>query len=197
VATATGSAFQPRYTAVAVPLVVVVAAVGLASVADERRRTALLGVVVVLGLVGGWRNAGDERTQAGEVADAIEAELAPEDVVVFCPDQLGPGVTRLLPDGTATVVFPTGEDGSRVDWVDYEERNEGARPAPFARQVLERGDADGGTLWYVWSPNYRTYGTACEALEEAFQETGRTGTRLVRRDRGVPERAWLTRYEPR
>ena len=197
VATVTGSAFQPRYTAVAFSLVVLVAGVGLASVVDDRRRTALLGVVVVLGLVGGWRNAGDERSQAGEVADAIEAGLAPGDVVAFCPDQLGPGVTRLLPEGTDTVVFPTGEDGSRVDWVDYEERNEAAEPVPFARGLLERADAAGATVWYVWSPNYRTFGTSCEALEEELGATGRTGTRLVERDRSVPERAWLTRYGPR
>jgi mannosyltransferase len=197
VATATGSAFQPRYTAVAFPLVVLVAAVGLASVADQRRRTAVLGLVVVLGLVGGWRTAGDERTQAGEVTDVIEDRLAPGDVVAFCPDQLAPGVTRLLPEGTATIVFPTGEDGARVDWVDYEERNERSRPEPFARDLLDRADAAGAAVWYVWSPNYRTYGTACEALERELEQSGRTGTRLVRRDRGVPERAWLTRYEPR
>jgi mannosyltransferase len=153
--------------------------------------------VVALGLVGGWRNAGDERTQAGEVADAIEAELAPGDVVAFCPDQLGPGVTRLLPEGTETVVFPTGADGARVDWVDYEERNEAGRPDPFARDLLDRADAAGATVWYVWSPNYRTYGTSCEALEEELGAGGRTGTRLVERDRGVPERAWLTRFGPR
>jgi mannosyltransferase len=197
VATATGSAFQPRYTAVAFPLVVLVAAVGLASVVEARRGAAVLGLVVVLGLVGGWRNAGDERSQAGEVAEAIEAEMAAGDVVVFCPDQLGPGVTRLLPPRTDTAVYPTGEDGSRVDWVDYEERNEAGRPAPFAREVLGRADAARATVWYVWSPNYRTYGTSCETLEQELEATGRTGTRLVRRDRGVPERAWLTRYGPR
>jgi mannosyltransferase len=197
VATATGAAFQPRYTAVAFALVVLVAAVGLASVVDDRRRTAALGVVVALGLVGGWRNAGDERTQAGEVADAIEAELAPGDVVAFCPDQLGPGVTRLLPEGTETVVFPTGADGARVDWVDYEERNEAGRPGSFARDLLDRADAAGAALWYVWSPNYRTYGTSCETLEEELGAGGHTGTRLVERDRGVPERAWLTRFGPR
>jgi hypothetical protein len=182
---------------VAFPLVVLVAAVGLASVADQRRRTAVLGLVVVLGLVGGWRTAGDQRTQAGEVTDAIEDRLAPGDVVAFCPDQLAPGVTRLLPEGTATIVFPTGEDGARVDWVDYEERNERSRPEPFARDLLDRADAAGAAVWYVWSPNYRTYGTACDALERELEQSGRTGTRLVRRDRGVPERAWLTRYEPR
>jgi hypothetical protein len=197
VATITGSAFQPRYSAVVFPLVALVAAAGLASVVDDRRRIGVLGLVVVLGLVGGWRNAGDERTQAGEVADAIEAGLGPGDAVVFCPDQLGPGVTRLLPEGTRTMVFPTGARGARVDWVDYEERNERAEPRSFAERVLRGADAAGGTVWYVWSPNYRTYGTSCEALESELAQTGRRGTRIVRRDRSVPERAWLTRYEPR
>jgi hypothetical protein len=95
------------------------------------------------------------------------------------------------------VVFPTGDDGARVDWVDYEERNAAGRPEAFARELLERADGGGATVWYVWSPNYRTYGTSCEALEDELEATGRAGNRLVERDRSVPERAWLTRYGPR
>ena len=195
-ATLTGSAFQPRYTAVVFPLVVLLVAVGLASLPDQRVRTALLGAIVVLGLVGGVRNAVDERSQAGEVADVIADGAASGDVAVFCPDQLGPGVDRLLPDGVRTVVFPTGADAARVDWVDYEERNEAARPGPFARRLLAEADAAGATVWYVWSPNYRTYGRSCEALEQDLEATGRSGARVVPRDRAVPERSWLTRYGP-
>jgi hypothetical protein len=195
VATATGSAFQPRYTAVAFPLVVLVAAVGLASVADQRRRTAVLGLVVVLGLVGGWRTAGDERTQAGEVTDVIEDRLAPGDVVAFCPDQLAPGVTRLLPEGTATIVFPTGEDGARVDWVDYEERNEDADPEAFAADVLQQADDAGGQVWYVWAYGYRTYGTTCEALIDLFGSSGRVGTTVVARRTDVDEDMELIRFD--
>ena len=35
-----------------------------------------------------------QRTQAGQVAAAINAEAKPGDIIAFCPDQLGPAVYR-------------------------------------------------------------------------------------------------------
>ena len=62
---------------------------------DTRVQVAVVGVIVVLGLVGGVRNAAEQRTQAGQVGERARAEAQPGDLVVYCPDQLGPAVHRL------------------------------------------------------------------------------------------------------
>ena len=194
VGTVTGSAFQPRYTAVIVPLVALLAGVGLARLNDVRLGTAALVFVVVLGLVGGVREARVQRTQGGAVASVIAAEAAPGDVVVYCPDQLGPATARHLPDGIRQEAFPLRGDPRFVDWVDYEDRNEDADPAAFATDVLR--ETGGGRVWYVWAYGYRTYGTKCEALVDLLGGDGRTRTTVVARRSDVDEDMELIRYDP-
>ncbi|MCI3949317.1 MAG: hypothetical protein K0R11_1251 [Acidimicrobiales bacterium] len=193
VAAASSSAFQPRYTAAVVPLLALLVGVGLTAVPDRRLGGALLVVLVGLGLLGGVRETRFERTQAGEVADAVGAGFAAGDVVAYCPDQLGPGVSRELPDGLAQEPYPLRGDPRFVDWVDYEERNADADPEAFAADLLEGTE---GRIWYVWTPGYRTYGTACEDLVELLRGTGRPSTTVVARRTEVDEDAELIRYDP-
>jgi hypothetical protein len=195
VGTVTGSAFQPRYTAVVAPLVALLAAAGLARLPDARLAAAALVVVLVLGFVGGVREARLQRTQGGEVAAMIDAEAGPGDVVAYCPDQLGPATSRHLPDDFRQEPFPLQGDPRFVDWVDYEERNEDADPEAFAADVLQQADDAGGQVWYVWAYGYRTYGTTCEALIDLFGSSGRVGTTVVARRTDVDEDMELIRFD--
>jgi hypothetical protein len=197
VGTVTESAFQPRYTAVVAPLVALLAGVGLARLPDVRLAAGALVVVLVLGLVGGLREARLQRTQGGEVAEAIEAAAGPGDVVAYCPDQLGPATSRHLPRDLHQEAFPLRGDPRFVDWVDYEDRNDAADPATFAADVLRQADAAGGRVWYVWAYGYRTYGTKCEALVDLLRGSGRVGTTVVARRTDVDEDAELIRYDAR
>ena len=60
------------------------------------------------------------RTQAVQVAADLNAQAQPGDVVVYCPDQLGPAVDRLLTvPGVLQLTYPRMIGPARVDWVDY------------------------------------------------------------------------------
>ncbi|MDQ3145769.1 MAG: glycosyltransferase family 39 protein, partial [Actinomycetota bacterium] len=95
----TGSAIEARYTAVVFPVLVVLAAVGVSVLASPWARGLALGAVVALAAVGAGYNALTERTQGGEIGRAVSAGTERGDVVAFCPDQLGPGAARALPEG--------------------------------------------------------------------------------------------------
>lgn len=175
------SAFQPRYAAIMFGLFALVVAYGTLVFARYTLRVAALLVVVALGFAGGVRNVVENRTQAFQSANDIKARSHPGDVVVYCPDQVAPDVSRLLPASLRLVqgTFPGFRAPERVDWIDYATRNEAADINTFAKQVL----ATAGThdIWYVYSPGYRTYGTKCEDLITAFAAS-RTPDRLVAPD---------------
>jgi mannosyltransferase len=122
-----------------------------------------------LGVTGIIHNAGDKRTHAGQLVERIAAEAQPGDVVVVCPDQLGPSVARALDqEGLAPPIpYPTAGDPRFVDWRDYQDRNAAADPVAFAEDVLAR--AGDGRIWVVSYNGYRTFEGQCEAL------TGRLG----------------------
>jgi hypothetical protein len=106
------------------------------------------------------------RTQAGQVARALQA-AAPGDVVLFCPDQLGPAVSRLAPPGLDLVVYPDLRPADRVDWTDYAQRVNGVAPASVAAAVLQR--AGGHGIWVAWSDVYRVPSAdRCRSLVEAL-----------------------------
>jgi len=162
---ASGSAFQARYAwVVFVPLVLLVA-LGLGTFADRRIRAGVLAATVAFGLAGGIPTVWTSRTQAGQVASALAAQGRPGDVVAFCPDQLGPSVTRLLPPGRyRQITFPRGIGPAFVDWVDYASASAAGDPAAFAAE-LERLSAPDHQIWLVWAPGYQTFGTKCENIE--------------------------------
>lgn len=166
----TGAAFAARYVSTVFPLFVLVIGAGIAAVPGRRGRRGVLAVVVVLGLWAAWPNAFEVRTSAGLVAEALDTWARPGHVVVYCPDQLGPAVSRLLPDdaGLRQLTFPRGDPPELVDWTGYEETNEAASPLAFARQVLDlAGDEP---IWVVRAPGYRTFGSKCERLIEYLED---------------------------
>lgn len=163
----TGSAYASRYAAVVLAPYLVLVAMGVALLRSAALRNGALGAAAVFGLLGGAEVALEERTQAVDIAEVIQERGQPGDIVVYCPDQLGPAHQRLLGDDFRGMAFPTGGDGSRVDWVDYEDRNEQASVFGFAESVVEEaGDAD---IWLVSAPEYLTFGDKCMWLEDAFQ----------------------------
>ena len=158
-----GTAFEGRYASVMFPIFVLVAAYGLTTFADRRVRVGLLIVVVLLGFWGGIRNAVENRTQAAQVADVIRAKAAPGDLVVYCPDQLGPSVSRLLEGRHLRErTFPDGASPALVNWVDYTKRNQSADVDAFAQRMLDQ--AGSSTIWLVSAGGYNNLGGICEHL---------------------------------
>src|SRR3546814_14068018 len=98
--------------------------------------------LVTTGLVGTYEVVSTDRSQAEELAAEIAAEAGPADVVVVCPDQLGPSLDRALPGSvveSSIVPYPTAGHPRFVDWRDYEARNDAADPAAFAAGVPAHG----------------------------------------------------------
>jgi mannosyltransferase len=159
----TSSAFQDRYTAVVFTTFILLVALGTTTFADRWVRYGVVGLAVVLGLSTSASNVTFPRTQAGQVAAAIQASAHPGDVVGYCPDQLGPAVSRLLPTDLNQLTFPSGGSPRFVDWVDYAARNEAGNPAAFASALLARA-GPAHTVWLVWAPNYLTLDGKCQAI---------------------------------
>ena len=114
-----------------------------------------------LGFVGGVRNVNLQRTAAGKVAAILRTEAKPGDVVLYCPDQVGPAVHRLAPPGLDEVTYPRLRRPALVDWVDYKKVLAEHKPAAVAQEVLAR--AGSRTIWYVSAPGYRTHVATCDA----------------------------------
>ena len=161
-----GGAFQSRYSALVFPFFIVIVARGITTLADPRVRTGVLVVVLGLGFVGGIRNVATDRTQAGQVADVLRSDAKPGDVVVYCPDQLGPAVHRLAPSDLEEFTYPAFGSPAFVDWVDYKAKLAQADPVAFAREALTK--ARDHTLWLVSSPGYITHPVACQTLSTVF-----------------------------
>ena len=186
------SAYASRYSSVALVPFLLAAAVGFGALP---RRWWLPGValVTVLGLVTSAALPARARSQADEVATALRAASA-QDVVVFCPDQLGPAVHRLAPHEGQQVVYPTMGSPAMVDWVDYEARNEAADPRAFARRVLAR--ARHAAIWLVYSEGYPTFGDDCSRLLLAFGAARGQPQIVVHTHRHTDERERVAYYPP-
>jgi hypothetical protein len=191
---ATGAAFAPRYTSVAFPLFLLAAAVGVARL-PQRLRVAVLAVAVVAGLAGALPRAtfNPAKTQAPVIAEALRAEARPGDVVVYCPDQLGPSTSRLLPASLHQEVYPSGGSPRRVDWVDYEERNRTADPVVYAQNLSARTS---GAVWLVSYGSYRTYEGKCESLIAALTALRGQPLPLVQADEMYFEKADVRGWAP-
>ncbi|MCA1711358.1 MAG: glycosyltransferase family 39 protein [Actinobacteria bacterium] len=187
----TAAGYAPRYSSVAVVPFLLAAAIGSA-VLPSRARVMLVGAAVLCGLVGSAQiPLSHKRTQAAQIARPLRAALQPGDLVVYCPDQTGPAVSRLLPTGTDQVVYPTLGRPERVDWRDYAQRNAKADPQAFARTVLARTR---GTIWLVSRGGHLTFGRQCEDLRAALL-AGRGSTEtVVGQRRDYAERLDLRRY---
>ena len=161
-AMALGSAFEARYTAVVVPLLLALAGRGLAGL-PRWAAPAALAALAVFGVAVSVDEARRDRTQGEEVADAIDAGTREGDIVVACPDQLAPAVLRYLDTGLTVLTHPPTSDPRFVDWYDYSERIAAASAGVTAAAAA---DAVGptGAVWLVTAAGYRGFETSCDSL---------------------------------
>lgn len=192
------AAYAPRYAAVYFPLVALLVAGGISRFISRPGRLLVALVVLLPMLAGGVLSARESRSQSGQIAAAIRDTGVPGDVVIYCPDQLGPSVSREL--GKSAFVqrsYPEG-DPRFVDWVDYRARNDAADPRSFAQAVLAEADATGASAIYlVWNGEYRTFDGDCEAIAGVLGAS-RAGSVVVEGDGATHfENATLIRYRAR
>jgi 4-amino-4-deoxy-L-arabinose transferase-like glycosyltransferase len=189
-----GGAFQSRYSAIVFPFFVLLVARGIGLLRDPRVFASVLVVASVLGFAGGVRNVVTQRTQAGEVARVLRHEAKPGDLVVYCPDQVGPSVHRLVQSGLDEIVYPSSNGPERIDWVDYKKRLAHVDIDAFAQKALRK--ADGRTLWYVSAPGYITHVGTCEALSDAFAKARPRVQRTLSNDK-IFEKPALQQFDAR
>jgi hypothetical protein len=192
------AAYATRYFSVVAALVLVLAGVGASRIGGPVAFRVVLAAVLVLGLVSGVRAAVSKpRTQSREVAHAIEAATGPVTgaegpLVLVCPDQLGPALSRELPDDADIATYPRFEEPELVDWVDYADRLAEVTPAEFATEALARaGDRE---IWLVWSGAYETHEGTCEDLANQLQAARTDGTPVVLADVDAYEEANAYRF---
>ena len=199
-----GTGYAPRYAAVYFPLVAVLVAAGLTRFLAPRVRLLMALVVLLPMLAGSVLSASETRSQSRMIVDAIAAEAGPAgDLLVVCPDQLGPAIARELdrrgsgPLSVEEISYPDGGDLRFVDWVDYQKRNDAADPRQFATEVLARAaQVPGRNIFLVWNGAYRTFEGDCEAIT-AVLGSGADGIELVQSDSTIFEHASLIEYRPR
>ena len=158
-----GSTFADRYSAVILTSCLLVVAYGTTVLTDRRVRRGVVALAVVFGLEASIPNAFLTRTQAGHVASAVLARARLGDLVAYCPDQLGPAVSRGLDDRFDEIAFPRDNSPEIVNWVDYATTVEHASPAKFVRLLLSSAGRD-KAIWYVWAPGYLSFGDDCQEI---------------------------------
>jgi mannosyltransferase len=162
------TAYADRYTAVAFVPFLLLTAVGTRTLSSPLMFRGMVALVVVLGLINGSQYVFNDRTQARQVADVLRARAGAGDIVLYCPDQLGPAVTRLAPKNLVHLAVPTLGPADRVNWVDYAQRNEKADGKAIADRALAMA-GDKHNIWLVVSENYKTYDTLCPAVQFELQ----------------------------
>ena len=178
------AAFVARYAAVVMPLFLLVVAAGVA-LFSKRAAAAIVAVMAVAGLLTGLGENGQPRTQAVSVAAVLNAQAQPGDLIVYCPDQLGPAVDRLLTvPGVSELTFPRAIGPQRVDWVDYKATIAATHPDVFAQQVLSHLGAD-HTLWLVYRDGYPGFGGDCGQLRSWLNLLRPTGETAVSANGGT------------
>jgi hypothetical protein len=177
----THSATVARYTSVALVPFVALVALGAVALPTAAARRTTLAVAAVLGLVTVLPTAWTPRTQAAQTADVLRA-AAPGDLVVFCPDQLGPPVSRLVQPGLDLVVYPDLGPADRVDWTDYATRNTSKTGAQVAAAILRR--AQGRAVWVVTSNGYIVPSAArCNSMVSSLEKARGQETDYVSQSR--------------
>jgi mannosyltransferase len=189
------AAFVARYTAVVLPLFLLVVATGIAVIPGRAFRAGCVAVLSLAGILTGYGENRQQRTQATQVASVLNAQAQPGDVVVYCPDQLGPAVDRLIRvPGVVEMTFPRAIGPQRVDWVDYKKVIAAADIERFAQDALTRVSA-GRTLWLVWRDGYPGFAGDCGSLRSWFDLLRQPGATVVEdSSHGFYEYENLVRY---
>jgi uncharacterized membrane protein len=156
------AAFVGRYTSTVFPLFILLAAVGSSVFVDRRVLAALLLWTTAAGLIVAVGPQLSPRTQAGQVAKVINKYASTNDVVLYCPDQLGPAASRLITVQVQQFTFPHGDPPQRIDWVDYRQAIHDVNVEQFAEQILRL--AAGHDIWFVQNPNYAGTEHKCSTL---------------------------------
>jgi hypothetical protein len=185
-----------RYTAVVVPMVLLLVAFGVLTLPRAAALPVLVGLVGV-SLAGSLTVVRTTHSHAGEVADAINARARPGDLVVYCPDQLAPAIeARLDPDlEVDRLTVPRQDDPRIVNWVDYTRRIQSTGSRYAAETVLAYlKTAETASVWYVAGKNYRTHENVCAPLRTRLVAAlGVPGMVLPGTARGY-EKATLERF---
>ncbi|HEY3834162.1 MAG TPA: glycosyltransferase family 39 protein [Acidimicrobiia bacterium] len=200
------SGFQPRYAAPVLPMFVLVMARGITVLPTAKLRNATLAFVVLCGFAGSLRNFHENRTQTGQVAAAIEATAKPGDLVVYCPDQLGPATHRILSrtaigKSLREVAYPLDEPYSHtvtlVDWYDYKKRLAATTPDAAAVRAIHSVQPQ-HRIFVVTSPGYTTHDALCPPfIDSIVEHSQRHATSLVAADANIFEHAGVYELSPR
>ena len=197
VSAVSGGAVVPRYTAIVVPLALLLLTRGL-RVLPGRYGMAALAVIAVAGLLAGLTVVRSTKSQSGEIATALNAQAQPGDLIVYCPDQLAPAISRQLEvDGLESLTRPTQRDPRLVDWTDYVERLEREPQMPIL-DAAARATEQGRAVWLVTIQGvYITHAVDCPSLSDALVDRLGTPRRVVEPVDDIFERAELLRFVPR
>ncbi|MGQ0464304.1 MAG: glycosyltransferase family 39 protein [Sporichthyaceae bacterium] len=155
-----------RYTAVVVPSVIVLLAFGLRKL-PPGACTGALATLLVLGTLGGVTAATTPHTQAGVVADALNAQVKKGDLIVYCPDQLAPSIEErlILKKKVSRITLPAQTNPRVVDWTDYRQRVNDTSPKSVALGVARylKNQPD-SSAWLVTSGSYGMLNKVCDPL---------------------------------
>jgi hypothetical protein len=190
----TGAAFDDRYIGVVFPLFIVLCALGVTSFKSRKVTSVMLAVACIAGLFSAKDQNSQPRTQAVQVAAVLNAQAQPGDMVVYCPDQLGPAVDRLLkvPDVTQ-LTFPRMIGPARVDWVNYLATIQGHPVSTFAQDIVNKLNP-GSTLWLVWRNGYLGLGGSCGYLTSWLQMLHPGGETVITQNPNYYEYENLVRW---
>jgi hypothetical protein len=168
-----GNAWADRYTAVAFVPFLLCLALGTERLGDRRIWAGAVALIALFGSLAAGPVVEKQRTQAVEVASALRTYAHPGDVVLYCPDQLGPAVMREIRagrggEGLKNFAIPTFTAPDRVDWVDYKQRNTAAEGNVQGLVNRALSEAGNHTIWLVYSNEYLTYQVLCPSLRLAL-----------------------------
>lgn len=158
-----------RYTAVVVPMLIVLLAFGVRQISGAAG-TGVLVAMLVVGLSGSVTAATTPHTQAGRVADVLNDNVTKGDLIVYCPDQLAPAIEErlTLSKKVNRMTLPSQPDPRIVDWTDYTQRLAEVSPRSTASRVTSylKNQPEGS----VWMVSSRSYGGAlngvCDPLKD-------------------------------
>jgi hypothetical protein len=161
----TDGAVEGRYTAVVVPLVLLVLAMGVTRL-PRRFGAVLLAALVVVGLSASTTMATALHSRAGRLADLLNSQARAGDLIVYCPDQLAPAVeVRLHVDGVTRLELPHQPNRLMINWVDYNDRIAALSLTDTAAQIEQVAKSGpGAAVWWVGGFKYRTHDAFCGAL---------------------------------